>query len=106
MSISLFQSSVILSNSSDNNLNIKENFESKSELKQACKDFEALFIHKMLQSMRKTVPESGLLDGGLAEEIYTDMLDQQVASAAAEKDSFGIGAIVYDEMVKNIDSGT
>ena len=33
--------------------------------------------------MRASVPTSGLLGGGRAEEIYTSMLDQQIAQEMA-----------------------
>jgi flagellar protein FlgJ len=74
--------------------NVKED----ADLKQAARDFESLFIHKMLQTMRKTIPENSLLDGGLVEDIYTDMLDQQIARAAAERESLGIAAMIYEQM--------
>lgn len=69
-----------------------------ADLRKASRDFEALFIHKMLQTMRKTIPENSLLDGGLVEDIYTDMLDQQIAQAASERESFGIASMIYEEM--------
>ena len=37
------------------------------KLRQATKDFESLFIKQMLNSMKKTVNKSGLLDGGICQ---------------------------------------
>ena len=52
-------------------------------LAKACSDFEAIFVEQLFKTMRASVPESGLLDGGRAEEIYTSMLDQQIAREMA-----------------------
>jgi flagellar protein FlgJ len=41
--------------------------------------FESLFMGMMMKSMRKTVPESGLLGKGLGRTQYQEMLDQQWA---------------------------
>jgi flagellar protein FlgJ len=81
---------------------ISDSLKNKKELRQACRDFEALFIHKMLQTMRKSIPDNGMLDGGLAEDIYTDMLDQQIAQAAADRESLGIATVIYEEMSKRL----
>ena len=50
-----------------------------SELYKACVDFESLFIKQMLDVMRKSVKKEGLLDGGMSEEIFTDMLYDEYA---------------------------
>jgi len=52
-------------------------------LAKACADFEAIFVEQLFKTMRASVPESELLDGGRAEEIYTAMLDQQIAQEMA-----------------------
>ena len=53
-------------------------------LAKACADFEAIFVQQLFKTMRASVPESKLLDGGRAEELYTSMLDQQVAEQMAQ----------------------
>ena len=97
MSTAAIQSRIILSTGT-----VQEKMPSANsgdnELRQAARDFEALFIHKMLQTMRKTVPEDTILNGGLVEDIYTDMMDQEVAKAAAERESLGIASMIYDQM--------
>lgn len=69
-----------------------------AELRKACADFEALFLHKLLKTMRQTVPKSGLIDGGLREEIFTDMLDEKIASAAAHGRGTGLGERIYSDL--------
>lgn len=51
-------------------------------LKQSARQFEALFINMMLQSMRKASFNSGLLQSH-AKTLYTSMLDQQYSQTLA-----------------------
>ena len=59
----------------------------QSGLKQASKQFEALFLQMMLKSMRAAVPKSEMSNNSQT-EMYTEMLDQQWAQSLAGK---GIG---------------
>ncbi|MGU9859569.1 flagellar assembly peptidoglycan hydrolase FlgJ [Pseudomonas sp. LF245] len=56
-------------------------------LKEASKQFEAVFIQMMLKSMRAAVPKSELSSNSQT-EMYTEMLDQQWAQSLSGK---GIG---------------
>ena len=56
----------------------------QARLAKACSEFEALFIEQLFKTMRATVPDAGLLRGGRAEEIYTGILDQQIAVEMAQ----------------------
>ncbi len=67
-------------------------------LKEACSDFEAIFIKQMLDSMRKTVNKSGLMDGGMAEEIFQDMLYDKYAEKMSKTGNFGIKDILYKQL--------
>ncbi len=73
---------------------------SEKEMKKACADFEAMFLAKMLESMRKTIPKSGLLDGGKQEEIYTYFMDENLAKLASQGKGTGLGQWLYKEMSK------
>ncbi len=70
----------------------------KSRLLEAARDFEALFLKQMLDSMRRTVPKGGLIDGGFAEKIYEDMLYDEYSSRMARTADFGIARMLYDQM--------
>jgi flagellar protein FlgJ len=50
----------------------------KAALKEAAKQFEALFMRELIKSMREATQKSGLLDSGNA-DLGTDLLDQQMA---------------------------
>lgn len=62
-------------------------------LPEAARQFEALFLHMMLKSMREAVPQSGLLDSSQS-KLYTEMLDQQWAQQLA-----GNGLGLADQLV-------
>jgi flagellar protein FlgJ len=61
--------------------------EEDRRLAKACADFEAIFVEQLFKTMRASVPASGVLDGGRAEEIYTSMMDQQIAQDMARGQS-------------------
>ena len=69
-----------------------------SKLKKACGDFEAIFIKQMLDAMRKTVPKNSLLDGGMAEDIFQDMLYDKYAQKMSDTAHFGIKDILYKQL--------
>ena len=70
----------------------------RDRLMEACRDFEALFLKQMLNTMRDTVEKSGLLDGGFAEQIYEDMLYDEYAKKMADTARFGIAEMLYNQM--------
>ncbi len=70
----------------------------EQELKTACDDMEALFIHHMLSEMRKTVGKSGLIDGGRSEEIYTSLMDAELAREMARSGGLGLSTILQEQL--------
>jgi len=70
------------------------------DIKEACAEFESLFISFMLKTMRDTIPKSGLLNGGMAEDVYTSMLDQELAKKMAERGGIGLSSL----LVRQLDS--
>lgn len=81
----------------ENNPNLRLSTEDK-KLKEASEEFEAIFIQQMLSSMRKNVQKAGLLDGGMAENIFEDMLYQEHAKIMAKTGSFGVADAIYNQM--------
>ncbi len=66
-------------------------------LDKACADFEALFVQQLFKAMRATVPESPFLGRGPAEDLYTSLLDQQVAQEMAQ----GGGRLGLADQIRN-----
>ena len=52
---------------------IKTESQDKVKLKEACKQFESIFINYLLKSMRATVPDGGLFQKGVAYDIVLSM---------------------------------
>ena len=56
-------------------------------IKEAAKQFEAVFLQKMLKQMRDAIPQSGLLNSQRS-EMYQSLMDQQWAQTLSQR---GIG---------------
>jgi len=71
-------------------------------LRKSCRDFEAIYIQEMYKAMRKTVPDSGLFEKNMASELYKELLDMEMAKAAAAGKGNGIGEAMYQQMKDQI----
>jgi flagellar protein FlgJ len=69
-----------------------------AKLKAVCDDMEAIFIHHMLSEMRKTVAKSGLIDGGRSEEVYTSLMDAELAKEMARSGGLGLSPILQEQL--------
>ena len=69
-----------------------------SRSKAVCNDMEALFINHMLSEMRKTVTKSGLTDGGRAEEVYTSLMDAELAKNLAQRGALGLSSMLREQL--------
>ncbi len=68
------------------------------KLYEACQDFEAIFIKQMLNSMRKTVNKTGLLEGGMAEDVFEDMLYDEYSKLMAKNAKLGLTDLLYKQL--------
>lgn len=66
------------------------------ELLEVSQEFEALFIKEMFDSMRGTLSEDQLLDGGMQQDIFEDMLYDEYSLLAAQSGGIGLAQMVYD----------
>ncbi|MCK5127158.1 MAG: transglycosylase SLT domain-containing protein [candidate division Zixibacteria bacterium] len=76
----------------------------KARLKDATKQFESYFLLHMLKSMRETIPESGLLDGGVGKDIYTGMFDEELAKKMAGNSPGSIGEMLYKSLLPHLEA--
>lgn len=85
----------------DNKLETKLNNKSASdeELMEVCKSFESYMVEQVLKEMRKTVPENE--DKNQYLEYFGDMLYEEYAKSASEKQGFGIAQMLYEAMKRN-----
>lgn len=68
------------------------------KLKQACQDFESVFMGFVLKGMRKTVQKSDLFGSNKAEDMFTDMMDDEVCKSASKSNSMGIADLLYRQL--------
>ncbi len=76
------------------------------KLKEACRDFEAMFISQLLKSMRKTVEKADLYGSSKEEEIWQEMIDAEIAKSASKTGSFGIADMLYKQLSSQLSSNT
>ena len=56
----------------------------------------------MLASMRATVPDSGLVDGGHAEDLFAGMLDEHLAQVMATEAQSDLADAIYRQLTRAI----
>jgi len=72
----------------------------EERLKKACSDFESIFIHQVLKSMRQTVPQTGFFGEGPEKEIFQSFFDQELSKSLAQQGGLGLGNRLYRQMMK------
>ncbi len=109
MSIIDTNTNMIINTNQYNDSKIKQlaenanNKKDDKELLKACQDFEAIFTHILLKSMRSTIPESELIEKTTATEMFEDMYDQELATTLSKgQNGLGIAQMLYNQMKRNI----
>jgi len=69
-------------------------------MRQASRQFEALFMQMMLKSMREANPSDGLL-GGTQEKTYTSMLDQQLTQNLSGR-GLGLAEAMFKQLSRTL----
>ncbi len=72
----------------------------RAAVKTAAQQFEALFMQMVLKSMRDATPKSGLLDSS-ANEMYTGLLDQQLAGRIAASGT-GLADLIAKQLTRHL----
>jgi peptidoglycan hydrolase FlgJ len=74
----------------------------QKKLLDACKDFEAILLNKMLSTMRESLPEGGLFEKSFGEKIYQSMLDEEMTKQMAHGKGIGIADMLYQHLKQSI----
>jgi len=82
---------------------VSANFQKLSEqnrLREACLDFEAIFLQQLFKAMRATVPEGSFLSGnkGPTMEFFQSMQDEFLAREIATKNSMGLAPLMMKQL--------
>ena len=75
----------------------------KEQLKEVCKEFEGIMLNMMFKQMKKTVPESGLIEKSYAREIFEEMLDEELMDNTTQR-GIGVADILYKQLSLNLDN--
>lgn len=73
--------------------------------KRAADEFEAIFISQMLKSMSVGVKTDGPFGGGQSEEIYKDLMNEELGKVMTSKGGIGMSDAIYREILKNQEVG-
>lgn len=73
----------------------------QDEVISVARKFEALMLHSMLKSMRATIVENELT-GSNGQDMYRDMMDQEIAKNISESGGFGIQAVLMQQLGANM----
>ena len=70
---------------------------SQTKMEKTARDFESIFIHKLLESMRKAIPKSGLFDS-YSIDTFQSMMDEEMAKEMSKRKGMGVGEMVYNDL--------
>ncbi len=71
----------------------------ESKLKEACEQFESLFLSQMLKEMKKSVPKAD--DASKEQDTYDEMMYDEIAKSMAASGGVGMASVLYQQ-VKDI----
>jgi len=71
------------------------------QLKQACQDFEAVFIGQLWKQMRSSVPKEGILHSK-EEESYVSMFDQELSVKMARSGGIGLADMLQASLSERL----
>jgi len=74
---------------------ITEKDRQNAKLKSVCQEFESVFISYLLKGMRKTIPNNNISGDGFSREVYTSMMDEEVARTIAKGPGIGLAKVLY-----------
>lgn len=77
----------------------------EKKLREACEGFESIFIQKMWEQMRATVPKNGMLHGK-EEQFWQGMYDQELSKKMASAGGIGLADMMYDQLSRNLVSAS
>lgn len=84
--------------SQDSSLPRTDRLSDKAQLEEVAQEFESIFLKQMLDSMRSTLQkESRLVDGGMAENIFEDMLYTEYSRLMARTGGFGLADMIVQQ---------
>lgn len=72
-----------------------------TKIREICQEFESVFISYLLKGMRKTIPDSEFSGKGFSREIYTSMMDEEIAHSISKGPGVGLADVLYRQFMEN-----
>jgi peptidoglycan hydrolase FlgJ len=69
------------------------------QLKSLSKEFESIFVHQLLKSMRSSVQKSGLFDSH-ASKMYESLHDEEMSKLMTEQKGIGLAEVIYRDLAR------
>jgi Rod binding domain-containing protein len=85
--------------------NLMPPVDKEKKLRESCEGFESIFIQKMWEQMRATIPEGGFLKGR-EEKFWQSMYDQELAKTMAGAGGIGLADMMYEQLSHNLRSAS
>ena len=73
----------------------------EQKLRESCEGFEAIFLQKMWEQMRKNVKKEGYLHSK-DEEAYQSMFDVELSKKMAQAGGIGLADMLYDQLSQKL----
>lgn len=73
----------------------------QARLRKAAHQLEGVFLGHLFQAMRESVPQSGA-DASMGQEMFTSILDDELASRAADQFHKGLGEALYRQLSRHL----
>lgn len=73
----------------------------EEKLRESCEGFEAIFLQKMWEQMRKTVPKEGYLHSK-DEEMYQSLFDVELCKKMAGAGGIGLADMLYEQLSQQL----
>ena len=75
-------------------------FQGPDKAHKAAVEFEAVFLAQFLDSMSEGLNSSPPFGGGMGEDIFRSIMNQEIASSIAARGGVGIADAVYRELIR------
>lgn len=82
----------------ENELN-NSSAQNEEKLNKVAEEFSSIFIEKMFAAMKKTLADDKMVDGGYAEDVFSDMLYKEYSQLAGKQ---GVLADLNKTLVKQL----
>ena len=73
-------------------------------VKEAAQAFEGLLLNELFKTMRRSIPDSGMLEGSFGRDTFTAMLDEELANQSAKMGSLGLADAISRQLSGGVDS--